>query len=557
VFRTLSIKTHSQLQLKIEETTAAFCAQVESLSVSQATPSEHPSAYLPTLIETHSKLLQDPGERTTALLHTFVEEFSKPQLHLGGEATTPLPQLSQWSGPPPPIIPLQVKLYAGLTLSLLLPCFLVYVKKWSYLYPLTIVQESTIEQSQRKPNNSIAQDLLDIIGYLILVALLLVGCYIHVTLWRDGPTLSPALAVISHITISYLYLLAVGAAYKGSPHHVPGVHILCSVASAVASTTLAVALTFGCVSRHSKTANMFQSKVEHFWTSQPINGVTSLLVDILSELPGMLASDISYFGQIITQSLMAFGHQVYTKLLGVLCSLDESDQDPILGPTHVLRVLQSSPDNDACLATLKFLAGLAVLDDLDPTLVAECFNVVSSCVSVFDNIVTVAQGLEELATVSATCLLQTYSHLSVMDPKSGVLGDVHQHYHTVFPPGVDFGGFPFYYTLGTIHKLFNSDQRHQQHGRIEWQDYKPPSNEHAVFASSLTKLALSEYQRREGQKKVPRWILQFVLHSISLDPSPPTPVIVECYQSLELTWVVISKGPKQSWIRGMFTPNRC
>lgn len=524
--------------MEIEEATAAFRAQVEGLSTSWATPSEAPVAYLHKLIETHSQLLQDPGERTTALLRTFIEESSKPQPHLGGGANIPLPIVPQWSGPPHPIIPIQAKLYGGLALSLLfLPCLLVYVKEWTYLYPLTIVQEATIEQSQRKPHSSITQGLLNGVGSLILVILLLVGCYMHVVLWRDEATLSTTPTVISHIALSYFYLLAVGAAYKGSPHHVPRLHTLCLAASAVASATLAVVSAFGYVARHSKTANMFQSKVGNFWTSQPRSNVISLLVDVLSKLPGMLASDTLCLGQAIIQSLVAFVHQVYAKLFSILSNLDESDQDPVLGPMHVLRVLQSSPDYIGCLTTLEFLASTVVLDDFDPTLVTECFNVLSSCMRVVWSTVTVVEGFGELATVSAVCLLHTYSHLSVMDPTSSVLGDVRHHYNTVFPPRVDFKGFSFYYTLGTLHELFNSDQRHQQHARIEWQDYKPPSSENTIFACSLTKLALSEYQRREDQKKVPRWILRFVLHSISLDPSPSSSVIVEC-----LTMIAIDMG---------------
>jgi len=405
--------------------------------------------------------------------------------------------------------------------------------RWSWLYPLTFVQEPAIKQNWNQRWKKTQNFTL---GYLLLGSLLLSDIYNSADSYfgRWLATLSRVPTVIHHSTTSYFWLLAIGALSNSSPFQVPGLHIICSAASAVASATIIVASpvasatftvssAFRCAIRHSETANMFQSTVKHFWTSQPRNNVTSLLVDTLSKLPGMLASDTLHLRQAITQLLVAFVHQLYTGLFSVLSTLSEKSET--MGPSHVLEVLQSSPNNAACQIALEFLARVVVLDDFDPTLVTECFNVLSSFVSVIDSTVAVAQESEELAALSATCFLYTYSHLSVMDPMSGVLEDVHQHYNMVFPLGVDFKGLPFYYTLGTIHELFNSDQRHQQHARIEWQDYKPPSSGCAVFTCSLTKLALSEYQRR---KKVPCWILHFVLHSMSLDPSPSTPDIVEC-----------------------------
>jgi hypothetical protein len=65
------------------------------------------------------------------------------------------------------------------------------------------------------------------------------------------------------------------------------------------------------------------------------------------------------------------------------------------------------------------------------------------------------QGLEQLATVSATCFLRTFHHLSVMDPSSSVLEDVRQRYNRVFLPETDFRRLPFYYTMIKIHSLAN------------------------------------------------------------------------------------------------------
>ena len=52
---------------------------------------------------------------------------------------------------------------------------------------------------------------------------------------------------------------------------------------------------------------------------------------------------------------------------------------------------------------------------------------------------------------------RTLSYLSVMDPESWVFEDVRKRYSTILPLETNFRGLPFYYTLGAIHRLFNSD----------------------------------------------------------------------------------------------------
>jgi len=93
---------------------------------------------------------------------------------------------------------------------------------------------------------------------------------------------------------------------------------------------------------------------------------------------------------------------------------------------------------------------MVVLPNFDPSLVAECLSALISCVNVTDGIVMVTQGLEKLATLSAVCLLYTFSHLSAMGPP-GVLVDVCQQYVRNFPHNINFNGLSFHYTFGIIH----------------------------------------------------------------------------------------------------------
>ena len=204
--------------------------------------------------------------------------------------------------------------------------------------------------------------------------------------------------------------------------------------------------------------------------------------------------------------------------------------------------LQISVDKGVRLSTLEHLATMGTLAGIVPVLVANCFHVFVDCVNVLDNDVVVVRGLGRLATASAMSFFRTLSHLSVTDPESWVFEHVRRRYSTTFPLEADFRGLPFYYTLGAIHRLFNSDEEREQRPKIEWRDYKPSRHEHARVSRALAELAQSEYRRsecreREGEKegegkgerergKVPRWIVRFALHSLSLDP--PKTVVTDC-----------------------------
>ena len=134
------------------------------------------------------------------------------------------------------------------------------------------------------------------------------------------------------------------------------------------------------------------------------------------------------------------------------------------------------------------------------------------------------QGLEELATVSALCLFSTISHLLVVNPTSNILEDIHQRYLKIFPTIINFHGHQSYHTVKAAHCLLVQSWEHQS---FLWSDYKPSTHEHAVVAYNLLKIAQVKYQRTQ-KVKVPRFILRFALHSLSLDPPPSPSIVVDC-----------------------------
>jgi len=120
--------------------------------------------------------------------------------------------------------------------------------------------------------------------------------------------------------------------------------------------------------------------------------------------------------------------------------------------------------------------------------------------------VAITQVLEQLATASAMCFFNTVSHLLVTNPTSSVLEDVPQHYLEIFPAQINFHGPQSYHTVNAARCLL-----------IRWRGRR--SFFWSVVAHNLAKVARFRYQSTQ-RAKVPRLILRFALHSLSLDPPP-------------------------------------
>ena len=107
---------------------------------------------------------------------------------------------------------------------------------------------------------------------------------------------------------------------------------------------------------------------------------------------------------------------------------------------------------------------------------------------------------------------------------SSVLADIHRRYDEVIPIFPDFTRLPFSCTMIKIHFLVKEREGHRD---ILWENYKPPSQVHISFTRQMVEAARVEYQESQYQK-VPRWILRFAIHSLSMDPPPPVPVVADC-----------------------------
>jgi len=213
----------------------------------------------------------------------------------------------------------------------------------------------------------------------------------------------------------------------------------------------------------------------------------------------------------------------------------------------ILWMLQTSLDKTVHLSTLKHFTTLV---NVDPTLV-DWFDIFVGCTKVVGYEVVVAQGLEELAAVSALGLFNTISHLLGMDPTSRILEDLRQRYAKVFPNFVNFHGHQFHHVMCAVRSLFVPSLLRRS---IRWRGYKPPAHELAVVSHNIVNFAQFEYQRTQ-RIKVPRWILCFALHFLSLDPTPPTSVVADCLSiiAIDLGCDVSNAGTTASEERYAYT----
>jgi len=127
---------------------------------------------------------------------------------------------------------------------------------------------------------------------------------------------------------------------------------------------------------------------------------------------------------------------------------------------------------------------------------------------------------QERATRAAS--LHLLHVLSGVDPVSAVVGGVPQQPARISSHYSNFKGLLCYHTINAIQMLSVGKQEGYS---IGWTVLKLHPQEHTVFTNTLVQVA---HELRESQKKVPRWILRSVLHYLSLKPSPPTSVTVNC-----------------------------
>ena len=371
-------------------------------------------------------------------------------------------------------------------------------------------------------------------------ALLLLGCALSRYLWEiDITVASVVLGFTSSGVLFYIFIVAAGTASESCPYQTPGSDALRYLRPGVQrmlhSATSTIASVFVNAFMKSEIANTVKANIRG---NRPLSSnIMSFLKDMILETPCAIPVDFYQLGKVTLCQLGTFAIGAYhlsstavisliSQLYGSSSTLDRGvDQHlTVLDLRCVSWMLQTSLDKTVHLSTLNHLAAITTLADFDSTLISDCFDAFVSCITVGNHEVVIMQGLEELATVSALCLFSTISYLLVVNPTSNILEDIHQRYLKIFPTPVNFHGHQSYYTAKAAHCLLVQSQERLS---FLWSDCNPSTHEHTVVACNLLKIAQVKYQRSQ-KVKVPRFVLRFALHSLSLDPPPLPSIVVKC-----------------------------
>jgi hypothetical protein len=460
------------------------------------------------LVQVDSQLQPDPNEEAAALLRVLIYKIDNTSF--GGD----VPTVPQWSGPPRTIVRVEAILYASLAASLFTAFLTMLGKQWLNKYTSIDMRGSAIERSQNQRQKLDGfttwyfDYVMESLPLMLQFALLLLSCALSLYLWGiDRTAASVVLGFTSFGVVFYTFIVVAGAASMSCPYQTPSAHILRHIWSVLHSASSSASITTNPWSIH-----IFGRSIE---------GIAALPFCILL-LP--LALLIAAY-RLVRAVVRVLVRRAPGRLRGVR---GLPPQTAVLDLQCILWILQTSLDKFVHLSTLKSLATMKTLADFNPTLVSACFDILADCVAVVNGELMIRQGSEELAEVSALCLLRTFTHLAIMDPTSSLLEDVRRRYTSTFPLRTNSTTFISRLNFVVIHHTFYSPRRRTQGEnlpRIQWEDYKPPGDEQIVLARALAELAPLKYQIHH---KVPRWILRFALHHLSQDPLPPTSAVVDC-----------------------------
>ena len=476
------------------------------------------------------QLKPDSGDETTALLRVLIYEIKKTAL--GDNA----PTLPQWTGPPPAMVHVQAILFASLAVSLMCASVAMQGKEWLNCYASSDTRESAVKRChnrQQKLDGIVRWNfnyVMESLPLMLHAGLLLLACALSRYLWNISTTVSLVIIGIASPGLTfYLIIVVAGAVSDDCPYQTPGSRLLRYLGPKVHSALRSIF-------KHSKVIKVIVVNVEfyHPWWSR--RKIIPFIRDLVLKVSRGFAIDVYHIGRAAIQVFLAPLIGTYHLARGADSSfystLNRWFRQQTTPPNFrcISWTLQTSLDKKIRQNALEHLATSTELTGLDPTLLADCFNVFVGCVGLSGDELVIIPGSEQLAMVSTKCLLHALLHIWMTNPTSGILADFRRRYTRTIPLFTDFRGLPPNHTLMMIHGLV-----HQRWNLFE--NYRPSAQEHITYSQHVVEVVRETHRRRKHfaqehplpmNMNVPDWILDFTHYSLSLDPPPPTSVIADC-----------------------------
>jgi len=117
------------------------------------------------------------------------------------------------------------------------------------------------------------------------------------------------------------------------------------------------------------------------------------------------------------------------------------------------------------MLALKYLASLMLDGACDPPFIVDSFDVLINYIKVIKKDAVDTRGQESVGVASSYCFAIVLAHLPSIEPTSGILTDMCQHYIRVVPSVADLQGSPYYYSIGAIHNVLYPNQ---DHSWLDW-----------------------------------------------------------------------------------------
>ena len=496
------------------------------------------------IVDINQQLQPDPNEETAALLRVLIYKIDNTTFG-GSTQTVPV-----WAGPSRTIVQVQSILFLSLAASLLSALLAMLGKQWLNRYISVDVRGSAIERSQHrqlKMNGIVTWYFEYVMGSLPVMlqfSLLLLGCALSQYLRTiDATVAAVVLGVTFFGALACVLIVIMGTFSKGCPYQTPSSHLIRYLWRKSKSLGGLFHATYsGFREIHVGSDFIALLRREKRWSSEPWwskDNVGWYLTRAAPRLPVALACDIFS----IIRTPFVFGFVCIRKTYRYLFMRPKSPEPLLPNGTsldvvntfeqqiHILDsyciswMLETSLDTDFNLIALELLLTTSTFPASDPTILLNCFNVLTGCITTIGTRAVVARGSERLAEMAISCFLTLLSHFLVVVPGSSIVEDVRQRYRKTFAPSISFCNLQSSSTMTVVHHLFYTGA----HGRrpVRWDDFHPSLPEHGSVMRGLLLIAWSEYRRRREGRKVPRWILRFVLRSLSQETLPPDDIIAD------------------------------
>ena len=440
-----------------------------------------------------------------------------------------IPTVPQWTGPPHTSVQVQAMLFASLAASLFSAFLAMLGKQWLNRYESIDVRGPAID---RHRNRQLKLDgivtwyfnpVMESLPLMLQGALVLLGCALSRYLWEINTSVALViLCVTSFGLVFYLFIVVAGVAYTSCPYQTPAAQFLRYALDALGHTP-------NTLSRIPSSLRRIPSilrRIPAFLRSTLSTAIeTSYVCEILITLwyrgkrhlssLGSLAYAFSLFLLLPIAFLLDTCHLCISMVRKVCWLVRQPERDTaVLDQRCVLWTLQTSLDKPVRLSALDYPSAM-VLPRVDPTLVTDCL----------ENLGRIAGRGDEFQEKYTLCCLSMVSHLAVGDRSLKVLEDLSERYARAASTNYSVYYYRKFPILRVIDRVLHAvNPRVPRSHSPWWNDYKPTSNEHVIVARALTKISRFGF-RRALQRKVPRHLLRFALHSLSLNPPPPTSVI--------------------------------